>query len=327
MWNRILNEEINNLSDRMTRKTQILVGNQKVGAGEPVYIVAEIGINHNGDLNTALRLIDASIKAGCDAVKFQKRSPNICVPEKQRDVIRETPWGPMAYLDYRHKVEFGEKDYKEIDYYCQENGITWFASCWDKASVDFMKQFKPVCYKIASASLTDNGLLRHIQSQGKPIILSTGMSTMDQIRVAVEILSLEKLLIAHSTSSYTCAPEELNLRMISTLQGEFDCPVGYSGHEDNLLPSCIAVALGACFVERHITLDRSMWGSDQSASLEPNEFKRLVSYIREVEVALGDGEKKVYDTERPVMAKLRKGLVRKIVQISCREQKSGQVLL
>jgi N-acetylneuraminate synthase len=220
----------------------------------------------------------------------------------------------MTYLDYRHKVEFREKDYKAIDNYCREKRITWFASCWDKASVDFIRQFNPVCYKIASACLTDYGLLRHIQSQGKPIILSTGMSTMDQIREAVEILSLEKLLIAHSTSSYTCAPEELNIRMISTLQGEFDCPVGYSGHEENILPSCIAVALGACFVERHVTLDRSMWGSDQSASLEPNQFKQLVSDIREVEIVLGDGVKKIYDTERPIMDKLRNGLQPSILE-------------
>lgn len=291
----------------MKQIKSIETGDRLIGPDQPTYIIAEIGINHNGDIDIAKALVDAAVKAGCDAVKFQKRTPDLCVPPEQQAVVRDTPWGEMTYLAYRHRIEFNLEQYVQIDRYCKKNNIAWFASCWDRPSVDFIRQFDPPCFKVASASLTDHELLEYMKQTEKPIILSTGMSTMNEINVAESILSKGKLLIAHSTSSYACAPEELNLRMIQALLDQFSCPVGYSGHEAGLLPSCIAVALGACFVERHITLDRTLWGSDQAASLEPKELKRLVSDIRQVEVVLGDGIKKVYDTERPIMAKLRNG--------------------
>lgn len=287
-------------------KKTVLIGDQAVGSNQPVYIVAEIGINHNGNLDIAKRLIDAAKLAGCSAVKFQKRTPRLCVPPKQKNKMRETPWGYISYLDYRHKVEFGLKEYKEIDRYCRKRGIDWFASCWDKPSVDFMKQFKPICYKVPSAMLTDADLLVHFRKTGSPIILSTGMSTMEQIQTAVKMLGTNDLIINHSTSTYPCPAEELNLNMIQTLMQTFDCPIGYSGHEVGLVTTVAAVALGASLVERHITLDRAMWGTDQAVSVEPSGFVRLVKYIRVVETALGDGVKKVYDSEQPAMQKLRR---------------------
>jgi N-acetylneuraminate synthase len=277
-----------------------------VGDGYPTFIVAEIGINHNGDLKTAKQLVQAAYHAGVDAVKFQKRTPELCVPPEQRGQMRDTPWGYITYLDYRYKVEFDESAYREIDRYCQELGITWFSSVWDEPSVDFMEQFSPVCYKVPSASLTDHGLLRHLRKTGRPLIISTGMSTMEQIRAAVEVIGEDNLVIAHSTSTYPCEPEELNLRMIETLRHEFACPIGYSGHEVGLVPSAVAVALGACMVERHITLDRAMWGSDQAASVEPGGFERLVKYIRVTEASLGDGVKRVYESELSSLRKLRR---------------------
>jgi N-acetylneuraminate synthase len=283
-----------------------LIGSRPVGAGSPCYLIGEIGINHNGDLAVAKKLIDAAAVAGCDAVKFQKRTPELCVPPEQRNLMRETPWGVMTYLDYRHRVEFGEADYREIDRYCRERGIAWFASCWDEPSVDFMERFAPVCYKIASASLTDSAMLAKLRATGRPLILSTGMSTMAEIRAAVAQLDPERLLLAHATSSYPCRPAELNLRMIPTLQREFGCPVGYSGHETGLQTTLAAVVLGACFVERHITLDRAMWGSDQAASIEPHGLVRLVRDIRVVELALGDGVKRIYDSEKAARQKLRR---------------------
>ncbi|RME86816.1 MAG: N-acetylneuraminate synthase [Anaerolineae bacterium] len=286
---------------------EIKLGNKLVGDGHPVYIVAEIGINHNGDLEIAKRMIDAAVHAGVDAVKFQKRTPEICTPPEQQKQMRETPWGYITYLEYRHKVEFGLEEYREIDRYCKEKGIPWLASVWDEPSVDFLEQFDTPAYKIPSAALTDHNLLRRVRKTGRPVILSTGMSTMDQIRKAVEVLGTKDLLITHCTSSYPCDPEELNLRMIQTLREEFpEVPIGYSGHEVGLVPSAVAVALGACLVERHLTLDRAMWGSDQAASVEPMGFEKLVKYIRVTEVALGDGVKRVYESELPSLRKLRR---------------------
>ena len=282
------------------------IGGRRVGPGYPVYIIAEIGINHNGDLNIAKRLIDAAKNVGCDAVKFQKRTPEKCVPLEQRDKMRDTPWGYITYMEYRRRVEFGEVEYREIDQYCKQVDIPWFASCWDEESVDFIEQFEPICYKVASASLTNHPLLRRIAATGRPVILSTGMSTMEQIRQAVSQLPVDRLLIAHCTSTYPCPPRELNLQMIKTLQCEFDCPIGYSGHEVGLPTTVAAVALGACYVERHITLDRAMWGSDQAASVEPHGIERLAKYIRVVQEAMGDGVKRVYESEIPIMNKLRK---------------------
>jgi sialic acid synthase SpsE len=283
----------------------INIGEYPVGKGQPAFIIAEIGINHNGSVEFAKQLIDSAVTAGCSAVKFQKRTPELCVPDSQKDIIRETPWGLMPYLDYRNRLEFGKDEFQKIETYCLEKGITWFASCWDVPSVDFIEAFDPPCYKIASATLTDDELLQRINSTGKPVILSTGMSTMDQIRHAVSLINPENLLIAHCTSSYPSKNEELNLRMINTLNAEFDNPVGYSGHEVGLQTSLAAVVLGASFIERHITLDRAMWGSDQAASIEPNGFRRLVRDIRVIESALGDGVKRVYKSEVPVMKKLR----------------------
>jgi len=284
----------------------VKIGERWVGDGYPVLIVAEIGINHNGELTYAKRLVDVAYMAGCDAVKFQKRTPEKAVPPEYQNVMRETPWGLVSYLEYRRWVEFGYDAYAEIDRYCKEKGILWFSSCWDEESVDFIEQFSPPCYKIASASLTDTPLLHKVKSTGRPVILSTGMSTLEEIEAAVNALGKENLLIAHSTSTYPCPPEELNLRMIHTLRQKFGCPVGYSGHEVGLQTTYAAVTLGACFVERHITLDRAMWGSDQAASVEPSGMIRLVRDIRVIERALGDGQKRVYDSELKAREKLRR---------------------
>lgn len=285
---------------------ELKIGNKWVGDGHPTYVIAEVGINHNGELENARKMIDAAKHAGVDAVKFQKRTPELCVPDNQKNQMRETPWGYITYLEYRYKVEFGETEYKEIDRYCKQVGIDWFASVWDESSVDFLENFSPVCYKVPSASLTDSNLLQKIRSTGRPAILSTGMSTMDQIRKAVQVIGTDQLVITHATSTYPCEPEELNLRMIETLRKEFPVPIGYSGHEVGLIPSVLAAGMGACMVERHITLDRAMWGGDQAASVEPSGFERLVKYIRVAEQSLGDGVKKVYESELPSLKKLRR---------------------
>ncbi len=284
----------------------VKIGDRWVGDGYPVLIIAEIGINHNGNLHIAKRLVDVAHMAGCDAVKFQKRTPEKSVPPEYQNVMRDTPWGIISYLEYRRMVELRHEDYTEIDRYCNEKGIAWFASCWDEDSVDFIEQFSPPCYKVASASLTDESLLRKVRSTGRPVILSTGMSTLEEIEAAVALLGSDNLLLAHSTSTYPCPPEELNLRMIQTLRQKFGVPVGYSGHEVGLQTSYAAATLGACFIERHITLDRAMWGSDQAASVEPGGVIRLVRDIRVIEHALGDGQKKVYDSELKAREKLRR---------------------
>lgn len=281
------------------------IGDRLVGDGQPVYVAAEIGINHNGELDLARRLIDASVRAGCDAVKFQKRTPELCVPADQRAKRRETPWGEMSYLEYKERIEFGTDEFDAVDAHCRDADIAWFASPWDVPSVDFLDAYDPPAYKIASATLTDDEVLKAVQATGRPVVLSTGMSTLDQIDRAVELLGTDDLLITHCTSSYPCPPEELNLRMIGTLRERYDVPVGYSGHEIGLPTTVAAVALGACYVERHITLDRAMWGSDHAASVEPGGFERLVHYIRVVESSLGDGEKRIYDSEYPLMERLR----------------------
>jgi N-acetylneuraminate synthase len=289
----------------MTRKVKI--GNKWVGDRYPTYVIAEIGINHNGDLEIAKRMIDAAVHAGADAVKFQKRTPEVCTPPEQQTQMRETPWGYITYLDYRYKVEFNEEQYREIDRYCRERKIAWMVSVWDEPSVDFMEKFDTPAYKVPSASLTDHNLLKYVRKTGRPLIISSGMSTMEQIKRGVEVVGAENLVIMHCTSTYPCEPEELNLRMIETLHREFpNNPIGYSGHEVGLVPSAVAVAFGACMVERHLTLDRAMWGSDQAASVEPGGFERLVKYIRVTEASLGDGMKKVYESEKGSMKKLRR---------------------
>jgi N-acetylneuraminate synthase len=284
----------------------INIGSTEVGPGNPIYIVGEIGINHNGDLRIAKQLIDTAAETGLNAVKFQKRTPELCVPKDQWDIERDTPWGVMKYIDYRHKVEFDEFEYQEISNYCDSKSIDWFASPWDEEAVDFLEEFNVLCYKIASACITDIPLLNKIHSTGRPVIMSSGMSTMNEIRTAVNTLGQDNLLVCHSTSSYPCVPTELNLKMIQTLGAEFNVPIGYSGHEVGLSTTLAAAVMGACLIERHITVDRSMWGSDQSASVEPQGIGRLVRDIRAVESAMGDGVKKVYDSELGVMEKLRR---------------------
>ena len=278
-----------------------------IGPDEPCFIIAEIGINHNGSIKTALKLIEEAAKAGCNAVKFQKRTPEICTPRDQWEIMRDTPWGRMSYINYRHKVEFAEKEYALIDEFCKEKHIIWFASCWDEPSVDFMEKFNPLLYKAASASLTDISLLKKKKATGKPLILSTGMSTMNEIFHAVDEIGTDNIMIAHSTSAYPCPLEQLNLKMIPELQKLFPkVPIGYSGHETGLATTVAAVVLGANFIERHFTIDRAMWGSDQAASVEPIGMAKLVKDIRDVETALGDGVKKLYASEIGQRAKLRR---------------------
>ena len=286
---------------------EVSIGNRKIGDGYPAYIIGEIGINHNGDIDVAKKLMEVAKNAGADAVKFQKRTPELCVPEHQRGQMRDTPWGYITYLDYRYKVEFDEEAYTEIDRYAKEIGIDWFASSWDIPSLEFIERFNPPAHKLPSALLTDLELLRAYRATGKPLIVSTGMSTLNEIKAALEIIGEENLILCHTTSSYPCPPEELNLRMLQTLRDMTSlCPIGYSGHEVGLVPSAVAVALGACLVERHITLDRAMWGSDQSASVEPQGLASLVKYIRVTERSLGDGVKRVYDSELSSLSKLRR---------------------
>lgn len=293
------------------REAVITLSNgRKIGEGHPCYIIAEIGINHNGSLETAKQLIDEAVAAKADAVKFQKRTPEICVPKDQWEVMRDTPWGRISYIEYKRKTEFGIAEYAAIDQYCKKLGIDWFVSAWDAPSVDFMEQFDTVMYKLASASLTDFELIERILTTGRPLMLSTGMSTMKEIENALNFINAfdpaYPLFVAHSTSAYPCKPEELNLRMIRTLAHKFPgIPVGYSGHETGLATTVAAVAMGATFVERHFTLDRAMWGSDHAASVEPQGLQRLVRDIRDAEIAAGDGIKKVYESELAPMKRLR----------------------
>jgi N-acetylneuraminate synthase len=282
-----------------------MIGNRLVGDGHPCYVIAEIGINHNGDIETARKLIDVAVASGCDAVKFQKRTIEVVYPAEELARPRESPFG-TTNADLKYGLEFGHEEYREIDRYCRDRKITWFASCWDEASVDFIAQFKVPCFKIASASLTDDNLLRHTRSKGRPILMSTGMSTLDQIDHAVELLGKKELVVLHTTSTYPALYEELNLRVIPVLKLRYGIPVGYSGHETGLSTTIASVAMGACVVERHITLDRSMWGSDQAASVESQGFMRLVRDIRLVETAMGDGVKRVIEREMPIMKKLRR---------------------
>jgi N-acetylneuraminate synthase len=285
----------------------VRIGSRWVGENQPVYVIAEIGINHNGSLELAEKLIEGAAQAGCDAVKFQKRTPELCVPRDQWAIERDTPWGRMTYIDYKRRVEFGEREFTHIERVCRKLGMPWFASPWDVPSVEFLERFAPPCYKVASASLTDHELLAAMRETGRPLIMSTGMSTAREIDAAVEQVGTDDLLIAHATSTYPCPVDELNLRMIQTLKRWYpECPIGYSGHETGLAPTWAAVALGATFVERHITLDRAMWGTDHAGSVEIGGLGRLVDQIRDVERSLGDGVKRVYASEIPIRRKLRR---------------------
>ena len=283
----------------------VKVADRLVGDGNPCYIIAEIGINHNGSVNLAKKMIDIAVTTGCDAVKFQKRTVDVVYTKEELAKERKSVFG-NTNGDLKRGLEFGEAEYKEIDKYCKEKGIMWFASCWDEKSVDFIDKFDVPCYKIASASLTDDNLLKYTKSKGKPILLSTGMSTLEEIRHAVEVLGKDNLIIYHCTSTYPSNADEMNLLAIEELKKEFDCPIGYSGHERGVTPSVLAVALGACSVERHITVDRTNWGSDQAASLEMAGLYHMVRDIRQVPSLLGNGKKVVYSRELPIIEKLRR---------------------
>jgi N-acetylneuraminate synthase len=283
----------------------VRIGGRPVGDTQPCYVIAEIGINHNGDIDLAKRLISVAVAAGCDAVKFQKRTVDVVYTAEELAKPRESPFG-TTNGDLKRGLELEYYDYQELDAFCRSSKIAWFASCWDEKSVDFINRFSPPCYKIASASLTDDHLLRHTRKTGKPVILSTGMSTLDQIDHAVEVLGKDDLILLHASSTYPAYYEELNLRAIPVMRERYGVPVGYSGHETGVPSTVAAVVLGACCVERHITLDRSMWGSDHAASLEPNGISRVVRDIRLVEQSMGDGVKRVYEREHPIIKKLRR---------------------
>jgi N-acetylneuraminate synthase len=283
----------------------VKIGKTQVGDGQPCYIVAEIGINHNGDIDLAKKLISTAVSAGCNAVKFQKRTINVVYTAEELAKPRESPFGETNG-DLKRGLEFGEGEYDEIARFCKDVKIDWFASCWDEASVDFIDRFDPICYKIASASLTDDALLRYTVAKGKPTILSTGMSTIEQIDHAIEVIGRRDLILMHTTSTYPSEYSELNLKAIVTLKERYGLPVGYSGHESGLPTSVAAAVLGACMVERHITVNRAMWGSDHAASLESNGLNRLVRDIRLCETAMGDGVKRVFESEKPIIQKLRR---------------------
>lgn len=283
----------------------VKIGGQQIGVSHPIFFIAEIGINHNGDLGVAKKLIDISVQAGCNAVKFQKRSVDVVYTEEELRTPRASVFGDTNG-DLKRGLEFGRDEYEEIDAYCRDRDILWFASCWDEASLDFMESFSPPAYKIASATLTDDNLLQAHKETGRPVILSTGMSTLEQIDHAVGILGTEQLVLLHCTSTYPAQIEEINLAAMAVLRERHAVPVGYSGHETGLATTLAAAALGASVIERHITLDRSLWGSDQAASVEPTGLNRLLRDIRSIENAIGDGRKVVYDSEKPIIQKLRR---------------------
>ena len=275
------------------------------------YIIAEIGINHNGDLGVAKKLIDVASLSGCNAVKFQKRNPDVCVPEHQKSVMRETPWGTMTYLDYKYRVEFEKEEYDEIDRYCKDKGIEWSASPWDIDSLNFLTNYDIPFIKIPSAMITNEELMKATAEWSaknkKELIVSTGMSTLKEVDTAVSWMKETgtDFALLHCNSSYPAPVDELNLSCIKTLKQRYNCKVGYSGHEFRLGTSVATVMLGAEIIERHITLDRTMWGTDQLSSVEPQGLIKLVRGVRELEQALGDGQIGVTETELPFRKKLR----------------------
>ncbi len=294
-----------NHNHSFSKQPELQLGSKVIGPEKPCYVIAEIGINHNGDIDIAKKLINVASGAGCDAVKFQKRTIDVVYSKEELAKPRESPFG-MTNGDLKRGLEFELEEYQEIDRYCREVKIDWFASCWDEASVDFIAQFNVPCFKVASASLTDDNLLHHTRKVGKPIILSTGMSTLQEVDHAVEVLGKQDLALLHACSTYPAFYEELNLKVIDVLRDRYGVPVGYSGHETGLPSSIAATVLGACIIERHITLDRSMWGSDHAASLEPNGITRLIRDIRLIEKSMGDGVKRVLEREQPIIKKLRR---------------------
>lgn len=289
-------------------KNSILLGNHLIAQDSPILMIAEIGVNHNGSIDIAKKLIDAAFACNWHCVKFQKRTPNLCVPEKQKNVLRETPWGKIPYLEYRYKVEFGHEEYSYIDKYCREKPILWIASVWDIPSLEFILDYDVPFIKVASAKLTDIELLKAVSQSGKPIIMSTGMSLIEEIDEAVNVLekySSGNYILMHTNSAYPAPIEDVNLHVIEFLRDRYDCIVGYSGHEYDLEPSMIAVYLGAKVIERHITLSHQMWGSDQAASLEVHGMDLLQKRIKNISVMMGDGIKRVTQKELESREKLR----------------------
>ena len=277
-----------------------------MGGGAPCIIVAEAGINHNGDLSSALRLVRAAKQAGADLIKWQKRTPDLCVPDAQKAALKDTPqWGRISYLDYKRNMEFGKKEYDAIDAECRHLGIPWFASPWDLPSLEFLLAYDPPCLKVASACLTDLELLAACRRSRRSVVLSTGMSTEAEVMWATAILGPDRLVVLHCVSTYPCPTHELNLSGIGWLQARFPV-VGYSSHHPGVWDGLCAAVLGAAMVEKHFTLDRTLWGTDHAASLEPAGLAKMVRYIRNWEQARGDGQKRVWDSERPVMARLRR---------------------
>ena len=283
----------------------VKIADKIIGDGYPCFIIAEIGINHNGSVELAKKMIDTAVNCGCDAVKFQKRTIDVVYSKEELSMQRTSVFGETNG-DLKRGLEFGFDEYCEIDDYCRKKRIIWFASSWDVGSVDFIERYNPPCHKISSACLTDDVLLRYVRSKGRPVLLSTGMSTIEEIRHAVAVLGEDDLIIYHCTSTYPTELEEINLLGIQTLKNMFSCPVGYSGHERGIFASSVAPVFGACSVERHITTDRTLWGSDQAASLEPDGLHRMVRDIRHIPKIAGDGKIVVYDSEKPIIKKLRK---------------------
>jgi N-acetylneuraminate synthase len=280
-------------------------------------VIAEIGINHNGDLKIAKKLIDIAVFAGCDVVKFQKRNPDVCVPEHQKGVMRKTPWGEMTYLEYKHKIEFGQNEYDEINSYCKDKEVDWTVSVWDLDSVKFMLAFDVPFIKIPSALLTDYELIQESSKRFKKLVLSTGMSTIGEVDKAVESMGGQvgnydfhmrrcEFALLHCNSTYPAPADELNLRCIRTLKERYKCEVGYSGHEYGLTTTISSLCFGATIIERHITLDKTMWGTDHMVSVEPHGLLKLVRGVRELESAIGNGIKVVTEEEKSIRDKLRK---------------------
>jgi len=277
------------------------------GEGDEVMFIGEIGINHNGNIELAKKIIDMAKRAGVDVVKFQKRNPDLCVPKEQKNKIKDTPWGRMTYIEYKHKIEFGKDEYDEIDRYCKDNQILWTASVWDVDSLDFILQYDVPFIKIPSACITDLELLTRVKGANKPVIISTGMSTEQEIEKAVNILDNVDLTIMHCNSSYPANDNELDLRVICTLKKKFLWhKIGYSSHDLGIGACIVAKVLGAEVIEKHITLDKTMWGSDQKISLEFDELSELIQYLKRIPVWLGDNVIKVYDSEKKIRNKLRR---------------------
>lgn len=283
----------------------VKIGNKMIGHNQQVFVIAELGINHNGDMKICKKMIDVAVESGCDAVKFQKRKLDVVYTKDFLDAPRKTPWG-TTNRDERIQLEFGEEEYKEIDRYCKEKGIMWFASPWDVESVDFLEKFNVPCYKIASACLTDKDLLLRIKQTGKPIILSNGMSTLKQTKAAIDILGERNLVLLQCTSTYPSKDEDLNLNNIQTLKKYFNCPIGYSGHEPGIWGSIVAVALGACVVERHFTMDRSMFGWDHAASVDCVNLGVLTRTVKRIPTMKGSYKKRILESEIPILKDLRR---------------------